>query len=393
MKVLLVEDENVTRGLLRNHLKSWGFEPVECVDGLKGWDTYQKLTPKIAIVDWMMPGMDGLELCRRIKALNTSSFTYTIMLTAKTEKADVVDGLDGGADDYLTKPFDPAELRARLRKAVSRVRLSEEKDQVIKEKESIRRRHQILTSVVSRMFRPDFDGFVGEYEGTSDLALRELGPVSDFSKLFASCLNQMGIIVQEIESPLVWSPELTARAFLMVPQRERWLDLRFDLSMKSARELYDAGGFEGEPVQHDLEDWICEILNVVRGAMKRMFDAAGIRAFTPFVPYAGDSKSMHFCGDATKEHYFSFKGGSGRVTLSECPASPVQKSSSELRRMDVLTDAVRSGDHSLAMAGTNLEEHHLQTIRRELGRVPDHLVHVVEPPPVLYADILARTFF
>jgi len=114
MKILIAEDDPVSRCYLEVTLVKWGYEVSAVCDGNQAWQALQEDSPSIAILDWMMPGIDGAEICRRLRAIQTQTTTYVIMLTAKTEKKDVVQGLEAGADDYLIKPFDRQELRARI---------------------------------------------------------------------------------------------------------------------------------------------------------------------------------------------------------------------------------------------------------------------------------------
>lgn len=116
MNILIAEDDVVSRRLLRGHLERWGHTVTEAVDGDQAWQLFTAPGADfpILVVDWMMPGTDGLELTRRVRAARLPRYTYLLMLTAKNQKEDVVRGMDAGADDYLTKPFDREELRARL---------------------------------------------------------------------------------------------------------------------------------------------------------------------------------------------------------------------------------------------------------------------------------------
>jgi CheY-like chemotaxis protein len=116
VKVLIVEDDLISRRILAATLEKFGYEVAVAADGAEAWAILQSAdAPLLAILDWMMPEIDGLELCRRVRRLNAAAPPYLILLTAKSRKEDVVAGLDAGANDYLTKPFDRAELRARLR--------------------------------------------------------------------------------------------------------------------------------------------------------------------------------------------------------------------------------------------------------------------------------------
>jgi PAS domain S-box-containing protein len=115
MKILIAEDDFTSRTVLTAVLKKQGHEVATTVNGAEAWATMQQPdAPKLAILDWMMPEMDGIEVCRQIRTLETDQPPYIIMLTSKDEKADIIAGLGAGADDYLAKPYDPGELHARV---------------------------------------------------------------------------------------------------------------------------------------------------------------------------------------------------------------------------------------------------------------------------------------
>ncbi len=115
MRILIADDERTSTMMLGRTLEQWGFEVIVAHDGAAAWERIVGTEPPaLAIVDWMMPGLDGIELCRRIRATPLRSPVYVILLTARNSRQDLVAGLEAGADDYLTKPFDPDELRARI---------------------------------------------------------------------------------------------------------------------------------------------------------------------------------------------------------------------------------------------------------------------------------------
>ncbi len=114
MKLLVVDDDPDSRRLLSISLGWAGHQIVEAEDGDEAWEKFQRERARLVITDWMMPGLDGMGLISRIRASEVEGYTYIIMLTALREKPQVVSGLEAGADDYLTKPFDPEELAARV---------------------------------------------------------------------------------------------------------------------------------------------------------------------------------------------------------------------------------------------------------------------------------------
>jgi sigma-B regulation protein RsbU (phosphoserine phosphatase) len=115
MRILIADDDRMSTMMLSRSLERWGFEVVVAHDGVSAWGHIEgSAPPALAIVDWMMPGIDGLELCRRIREAHLATPVYVILLTSRNSRQDLVAGLQAGADDYLTKPFDPDELQARI---------------------------------------------------------------------------------------------------------------------------------------------------------------------------------------------------------------------------------------------------------------------------------------
>jgi two-component system cell cycle response regulator len=114
--VLIAEDDPLFRRMIERCFERWDYRVTVVENGLDAWEVLQRDdAPQMAILDWMMPGMDGLELCRKIRSRDEGPYRYVLLLTARDDKQDVVAGLEAGADDYLTKPFEVDELRARVR--------------------------------------------------------------------------------------------------------------------------------------------------------------------------------------------------------------------------------------------------------------------------------------
>jgi two-component system cell cycle response regulator len=127
VKILIADDSIVSRHLLDATLRKWGYDVVLASDGKEAWQILQcDDAPNLAILDWMMPGMTGLEVCRLVRQRAREPYTYILLLTSKSLKEDLIEGMESGADDYITKPFDQHELKVRLRAGTRLVELQAE---------------------------------------------------------------------------------------------------------------------------------------------------------------------------------------------------------------------------------------------------------------------------
>jgi two-component system cell cycle response regulator len=129
MRILIADDSIVSRHLLEATLRKWGYEVIVACDGVEAWSQLQtEDAPKLAILDWVMPGLTGPEVCRRVRdvARDRETYTYILLLTSKSLKEDLIEGMESGADDYITKPFDQHELKVRLRSGTRIIDLQRE---------------------------------------------------------------------------------------------------------------------------------------------------------------------------------------------------------------------------------------------------------------------------
>ncbi|MDB5386371.1 MAG: histidine kinase,Response regulator receiver domain proteinhistidine kinase [Planctomycetaceae bacterium] len=126
MKVLIADDDSVSRRLLQNYLQKWGYEVTVAMNGAEAWQLFEQEEFPIVLSDWMMPEVDGLELIQRIRACPRPNYVYTILLTARSQKEDLVKGMEAGADEFVSKPFDKDELRVRIRAGERIIRLEME---------------------------------------------------------------------------------------------------------------------------------------------------------------------------------------------------------------------------------------------------------------------------
>lgn len=147
MKILIAEDDTVSRRILESHLTRWGYDVVAARDGVEAWRMLQSEgSPRIAILDWIMPRMDGVEVCKMVRKESPPPYTYIILLTTLSSGEDLINGMNAGADDYLTKPYNANELRVRLRAGRRIIELQEE---LIAAREALREKasHDPLTGL------------------------------------------------------------------------------------------------------------------------------------------------------------------------------------------------------------------------------------------------------
>jgi len=165
VKILIAEDDPVSRRLLEAFLSKWGYDVVITCDGKEAWEVLnEEDAPSLVVSDWMMPKVDGLELCRKIREMQRSRYTYFIILTAKERKEDVIQGLEAGADDFLIKPFHQEELKYRVQIGERIIKL-EQRIMVLASTDP-------LTGVLNRR------AFIERMEAEINRSIRESTPLS-----------------------------------------------------------------------------------------------------------------------------------------------------------------------------------------------------------------------
>jgi len=224
-RVLIVEDDAMFRKILGSWLESWGYQVTVAEDGARAWAILrEEPAPQLLILDWMMPHPNGLELCRLIRERNSSPYQYILLLTAKDEKQDIIRGLEAGADDYLTKPFDKNELHARLRTGRRILTLHDEQ---IKTRELLQFQatHDALTGIWNR--KAVLDLLHGEFErvrrskgvfGILMLDLDHFKRVNDTYGHLAgdAVLQEAGRRIQHAVRPYDWAGRYGGEEFLVV---------------------------------------------------------------------------------------------------------------------------------------------------------------------------------
>jgi len=145
MKVLIADDDGISRKLLQGYLQRWGYEVVVATDGAEAWRLFEQDDFPLVITDWMMPEINGPELIQKIRAAEREHYVYTILLTGRSQKEDVVEGMEAGADDFVNKPFDRDELHVRLRAGERILKLERKLEE---QNRALREAHAALLKIV-----------------------------------------------------------------------------------------------------------------------------------------------------------------------------------------------------------------------------------------------------
>lgn len=200
MRILVADDEKVTRHLLESFISDWGLDVTTAEDGQEAWEIFRTGNFELMISDWNMPRLSGLELIKKIRETPGNDYSYLILLTSRTEKSDLVEGLEAGADDFLKKPFDRNELRARLRAGQRIVNLQRELQKNNQRLAEANQRMQMDLGAAARLQRsllpndlPDADGakFAWSFRPCEKLA-------GDNLNVFRLDANKIGFYVADV---------------------------------------------------------------------------------------------------------------------------------------------------------------------------------------------------
>ncbi|MDE4304527.1 fused response regulator/phosphatase [Phaeobacter gallaeciensis] len=219
-RVLVVDDSRLQRRILVASLKKWGFDVLEAEGGEQAMEICRNDPPDLILSDWMMPGMNGIEFCREFRAQGTDKYSYFILLTSKSEKNEVAEGLDAGADDFLTKPVSSDELRARISAGERILRMQRElseKNRIVSETLGELQRvydaidkDLIQARKIQESLVPELSKSFGS--STVSLLLKPCGHIGgDLVGMFCPGVNRIGFYSIDVSGHGITSAMMTAR--------------------------------------------------------------------------------------------------------------------------------------------------------------------------------------
>ena len=378
MKVLVADDDALIRRLLMALLTKLGHEVEVAENGLAAWKALDvDAPPVLAILDWVMPGLDGVEVCRRLRASPRKTRTYILLLSAKAEKQEVIAGLDAGADDYLVKPFDPMSLLARLRVAQRIIAFQTELQQNIGEMEELLQRHNLLGEMFGKQSRV--------MEASAGIVGRPVSPkvapdkrtpsvVSNerLSEIFAASFAAVGLGgAGVITAEKVTQPEgatFTAWAPLMFIKQGVWMDFLFEADELSAVAMFEFLLGRIPVSERELLDFLAETFNLICTAVKAAMGELNISALVPIISRSIRSDSLTVqppSSSSVTQHCVSLPDIRGSITVIRQLAPVLHKSLGALHPFDILAENLPSpGDPKVFLLnqGVILSERYIEKL-------------------------------
>jgi CheY-like chemotaxis protein len=402
IKILVADDDSVLRKVLSSLLTKIGYDVEVVENGELALQALQRPNPPpIAILDWMMPGMSGPEVCKAIRqGVPKKIRTYIIILSVRREKDDIIAGLDSGADDYLTKPFYPAELQARLKVAERIIKYQNELNQYIDDLELLLRRHNLLGEILSKktkFYKPVTSKATNVSDFASDLQrkIAVLLPAEEVDKIIISIFNDLGVNeAKVVEDNKEFKADFTACSPLVFIKESIWSDMRVDVDRQGAKNLFENLVKRTPVTDQELIDGLSEFLNIFQSRIRSGFEMLDIPVSTQLVPRGSKATELQ---DLTQNYmaelcrFYQFGDSLLKLSFLFLVSQPIKKEISQLKVLDTLTESLVSPDASdvvLLNEGVTLNIRYIQKLsqlsQEEARKVS---IWVMEP------SVLAKFFY
>jgi CheY-like chemotaxis protein len=398
-RILVADDDQTTTQLLERILKKAGYDVILAADGNEAWRVLQRDdAPKVAILDWMMPGRTGVEVCGKLRETTEDIRTYVILATAKGKKKDIITALDAGADDYIIKPIDRGELLARLRVAERTLGLQHQLLKDIEELQSVLRRNNLLGEIVRNMrgSKLEDDLPVGEQDCTAETSgfsdrVAALGTMAQIGGILVDTLQNMGVCLSCADTSKKRVSSVFAGWSAVILQREGvWLDFKIETDRATASELYHTLTGKSANSDAELMDVLGELLSMTVENLRTAFSQEEIETAAPYLPrvkYRRQFSELPPTQGRCQRYDFSGSGLAINLSVIEQPARVAKKTVNRLRPLDVLVDAVyqRQADDMVLLLseGIVLDMRYIQKLFDFLrSQKKDFQVSIIEPSPL-----------
>jgi DNA-binding response OmpR family regulator len=396
MKVLIADDDAVCRNVLTMLLRKAGHEVTVFEDGATALAALKSPgAPQVAILDWMMPNLSGVEVCAELRASNLKQRTYVIMSSALTSKSDIVAGLDAGADDYLPKPVNAAELMARFRVAGRIIQYQHEMQGHIDELESMVGRYNLLGQMVAQQAGEQHPAAsppsVTEVKAGNDCGPSELTD-REIELIVQNTLTELGLT----EARLITAPGSAARnsapytawAGLILPQKQLWIDVLLEATDDQvARICQKTLRRPGQPAE--LPRVLAETHTILSTALKAAIQAKGGEVHAPLlsrVRIAGDAPAPAPTALHSRSLVFTVAESPLKLTMVVTPCKTQQKRPDQIDPLDTLAKPVFMPDlpgMPLLMEGIAMHPRHIQRLANLVTAYhQDFSVPVFTPSPL-----------
>ena len=357
MKVIIAEDDLVSRTVLEGLLKKSGYDVVGTYSSGKSAlaTLAQNNDVNVAILDWLMPEMSGIDVCTELMKKGVKQDKYVIIVSTQSGTNHVCQALESGADDYMPKPYNDAELVARLKVAFRHVGAIQKIKKYTGELEELARRNNLLGQLAGKTIgattplKPGAPGTTSPSIPTGiSPALANLKAAVQFEATVKSTIEGLGVSDLSVDSsPNAGSydgtPAFVAWAPLVFPSLNLWAEIVLEITATNAKKLIGQILDEENPSNQSINDMLAEFANVMRGSSKKLCEQDNLEVITPYVPRSIDIASIkEIIPDTPSKRTIYFKQESSglRVSLIETGLSIVQKKAQQLGAMDIVFKAI-----------------------------------------------------
>lgn len=395
MKILIADDEPTVRRIMQAFLEKNRYEVVIAEGGQQALALLQaENAPHIAVIDWMMPDLTGPEICAKLRQTKLRIRPYLLILTSKNTDADLASGLDAGADDFLTKPFRPPEMLARLRVAERTIAGAIETQERIDELETLVERHKLLGEMIAR---PEPAELPPPAPAAADVPTSGLGlPEDEIDFRTVHALRELGLDAaatrRETDARRPYRVSYSAWVGLLLPERDSWVDLLLEAEPLSVNTIFARALNRPPSVAHS-QAFVVEALTIISSALRATLQRRGGEPLAPFIAQGQRIDRTYQeipVAPQAVTYFYELAGAEIALTVGARPTPVRAEPARSLSPADILADCYPPpgcSEVALFNRGTILNEHYIEKLVAYGDTTADS-----QPVKVYKATPLARFF-